>query len=122
MGIGADQFRAELASPWNRDFLPSRWSGDNFPFPWVANLLQSPLVLAGIAVVFSFLLISPLPMFSFMVKQEKWKGNGLRYVFLSLSLGLAIVFCERSMPVIILLYILLSAGKAVFTRSAGKEN
>ncbi len=56
----------------------------------------------------SLLLISEIPMFSFKFKHFKWKGNQIRYYFL-ITCGLLISFLlVWSIPLIVLLYIVLS--------------
>ena len=61
-----------------------------------------------VSVVAAFLLISPVRMFSLKFAGFGWRGNGLRYVFLALSV--CIVFAARaySVTAIIVLYIVIS--------------
>lgn len=59
--------------------------------------------------VMSWLLISPVRMFAFKFRSFAWKGNELRYVFIVLSAALLVVLGISAIPVIVLLYILLSA-------------
>ena len=56
----------------------------------------------------SFLLIAELPLFALKFKHFKWIGNEIRYVFLMLSILLLSVFHLLAIPLIILVYILLS--------------
>lgn len=84
---------------------------------WLYNFLHAPVVLAGITALLSFLLISEIPMFSFKVKHVKWKGNEVRYIFLLLSLGLAIGFQAAAISMIIVLYILVSIITSLVKRS-----
>jgi CDP-diacylglycerol--serine O-phosphatidyltransferase len=67
----------------------------------------------GLAVVMSLLLVSNIPMFSLKVKNLSWKDNQIRFVFLALCLviiacTLLIKFWVLAIPIIILLYIVLS--------------
>lgn len=81
-------------------FLPL--SADKLPFVnnfWIVLLLM---------LVFCFLLVSDLPMFSLKFKHFKWKGNEVRYSFLILSVILFAIFRLGSFPIIILSYILIS--------------
>ena len=70
--------------------------------------LLQPYVLCALCLVLSFLLIVPLPLFSLKFKHFKWQGNQIRFVFLALSLVLLITLQFVGIPLIILMYILLS--------------
>lgn len=61
-----------------------------------------------VAFLLSLLLVSKVPMFSFKVKNLAWKGNEVRYVFVSCALVLIILLGFLGLAVTILLYILLS--------------
>jgi CDP-diacylglycerol---serine O-phosphatidyltransferase len=67
-----------------------------------------PWLLIVLTLVFSFLLISPLPMFSFKIKSIRWKGNEVRYIFLALSIGMIIALKLPALPFVVGLYVLLS--------------
>lgn len=70
--------------------------------------LVQPAVLIPIIVVMSLLLVAELPLFALKFKSFKWKGNEIRYVFL-ISCGILIpLLLFWSVPIIILLYLLLS--------------
>lgn len=84
----------------NRDFLVEL----NYLFSW--NLALG--ILLGITALFSFLLVAPLPLFALKFKHFAWKGNEMRYIFLILSV-LTLVFLKFSgIPIIIILYLILS--------------
>lgn len=70
------------------------------------NLPREALVL--IAVVMSYLLISPIRMFALKFQGFGWRGNELRYSFIAVAALLVVVLRGYSIPVIILLYILTS--------------
>ena len=84
----------------------------------IVNALNSPWMLIGITVVFSFLLISPIPMFSFKIKSIQWKGNEIRYIFLAIAIGLAVWLKMAALPLIIVVYILLSGIYALTKRNS----
>lgn len=65
---------------------------------------------AAIAVAFvvALLLISPIRMFSLKFHGFGWRGNELRYLFLLVCLALIITLRTYSIPVIIVLYIVIS--------------
>lgn len=67
-----------------------------------------PGVLIPIMVVMSLLLIAEIPLFALKFKSFKWQGNEIRYLFL-ISCGLLIPFLWIwSVPIIVLLYLILS--------------
>jgi CDP-diacylglycerol--serine O-phosphatidyltransferase len=73
---------------------------ENNSFGLSELLLNLPLLISLIG-LFSFLLVSEIPIFSFKFKGLFWKGNEIRFVFLILSallliflpLGLAMMSC-----------------------------
>lgn len=85
----------------------------------IAWLVQ-PRVLVPIIIVMSLLLIAEIPLFALKFKSFKWKGNEIRYIFL-ISCGILIpVLLVWSIPIIILLYLLLSIMNNV--RKSGQQN
>mgnify|MGYP007024600107 FL=1 len=65
--------------------------------------------------VMSWLLISPVRMFAFKFRSFAFKGNEIRYLFIALSVVLLVALGVRAVPVIILLYIVVSAVKWIVT-------
>ena len=68
----------------------------------------------GIALVFSFMMLSYQRFFSFKMKSVKWKGNEVRWIFLLVAIVGFAVFQWLALPFVMILYILLSiffAGK-----------
>ena len=65
-------------------------------------------VLALLSVFFSYLLISDFKIFSMKFKNLGWEGNQLRLVFLAVSVVLLALFFLSAVPVIIMIYILMS--------------
>ena len=64
--------------------------------------------LIGLALLSCYLLNSGIKLFALKFKDYSFKNNAMRYVFIILSLVLLIVLHFAAIPVIILLYILLS--------------
>ncbi len=64
--------------------------------------------LLTVAVFGSLLLVSSFPMFSLKFKTYGWRENIIKYVFLSVSILLLMVFQVVAIPFIILLYLFLS--------------
>ncbi len=74
----------------------------------VVSAFLNPYVLSCICIIQSFLLVAPIPLFALKFKSFGWKGNEIRYVFLGLSLGLLLGLQYLGIPLIIILYILMS--------------
>ncbi|TDB61179.1 CDP-diacylglycerol--serine O-phosphatidyltransferase [Arundinibacter roseus] len=72
--------------------------------------------------VMSFLMISELPLFALKFKSFGWKGNEIRYLFLLVSAVLVLFLNFLAVPMIIGLYILLSAGLWISTRNTAKSS
>ena len=64
--------------------------------------------LSIITVVFSLLLVAEIRLFALKFKNAKWQDNKVRFIFIALSLVLIALFQITSIPMIIVLYILLS--------------
>lgn len=64
--------------------------------------------IALISVVMAALLVSPIRMFSFKLKSFGWQQNKSLYIFLVLSLVALLTLGAYSVPVIIVLYIVIS--------------
>ncbi|MCK9220394.1 MAG: CDP-diacylglycerol--serine O-phosphatidyltransferase [Bacteroidales bacterium] len=79
-----------------------------FHLDFLNSFFSNTRVLAILTVFFSYLLISDFRIFSMKFKSLKWKGNQIRYVFLLLSLILLALFSLSAIPIIIMLYILMS--------------
>lgn len=75
--------------------------------PTVGTLLN-PYVLCVLSVGLSLLLVSEIPIFALKFKHFKWKGNEIRFIFLALSLLMLITLQFLGIPLIIILYVLLS--------------
>ena len=80
-------------------------------FPWndyLFHFFTHPALLIGITLLFSFLLVSNLPLFAMKFKTFTWNGNEIRFIFVILSLVLIFLFYFVAVPFIIILYIILS--------------
>lgn len=72
------------------------------------DFVANPHVLFVTSLILSFLLISELPLFALKFRNFSWRGNRIRYSFLGLSLILLITLQFVGIPLIIILYILMS--------------
>ena len=75
---------------------------------FLSDFFTNTRVLAVLSVFFSYLLISEFRIFSMKFKSVAWKGNEVRYIFLILSVLFLILFSLAAIPLIILLYLLIS--------------
>ena len=87
-------FITPLASLLDRDF--------------VLNILSNSWIITALILILSFLLISNLPMFSLKFENLTWKDNKTCYIFLILSFVLWMIFLWTAIPLIIILFILMS--------------
>lgn len=80
-------------------------------------LISNELFLLAVTIIFSLLLVSPLPLFALKFKNFSWMDNRLRFTFLFLAVLLLLWQKEAAIPAIILLYIVLSFTEKRFSRS-----
>jgi len=71
-----------------------------------------------IIILFSYLLIAPIRMFSLKFKNYSWAGNQIRYIFLAISLILIVTLSFAAIPVIIILYMLFSVTKTIINKQS----
>jgi len=98
-----DSFRG-LNTPANTLFITS------LPLLYndVGKWLYDPWVLIAITLVFSLLLVSRIDFFALKFKNFNWQDNKIRFTFLILSVLLLLSLQILAIPVIIILYIVLS--------------
>jgi len=75
---------------------------------WIKDLLSNPFVLIAIALISAYLLNMNKELFSLKFKDFSWKNNKKKYVLLILSVFLLLFLKIQAVPLIIILYILLS--------------
>jgi CDP-diacylglycerol--serine O-phosphatidyltransferase len=73
-----------------------------------AESFLNPYYVCILSIVLSFLLISEIPLFALKFKFFGWKGNRIRYTFLGLSTILLITLQYIGIPLVIVLYVLIS--------------
>ena len=76
---------------------------------FVADLLSNVWVLMGISILSAFILNAELPLFSLKIKNFSLAKYKLQIAFLILAVILLLVFQMLGLPLVILLYVLLSA-------------
>ena len=74
----------------------------------IQSLFLSTVFLIIMSVLLSYLLVAELSLLSLKFKTFNWKENKIRFLFLGISCVLLILLYYVAIPVIILLYILLS--------------
>lgn len=94
-------------------FLPSlmMFEGD-FLFPF----LFKPYILVGLCLLISYLMVAELPMIALKFKHFKLNGNRWRYTLILLSLILLFILKQKAVPLIIILYIILSFIQNIFNK------
>jgi CDP-diacylglycerol--serine O-phosphatidyltransferase len=100
-----------LPTPANTIFFAAfalmLWDGydaTDWRFSLSLTLIQDSVLLSFV-VIFSFLLVSELPLFGLKFKNFSWQDNRIRYIFLLIAAGLLIILQIWALPLIILLYI-----------------
>jgi CDP-diacylglycerol--serine O-phosphatidyltransferase len=84
----------------------------------VLPIISNPITMLILGIIFSFLLISEIPMVSLKAKSLRWTGNELRFTFLGLFFLLFILLNITAFPVILLIYIIWST---ILSFSAKKQ-
>ncbi len=75
---------------------------------FTTGIIQTPWVIIVLSIIMSFMLVAELPMFSLKFKNIKFAQNKTRFIFLILSIALLVLLKLVAIPLIILLYILIS--------------
>ena len=82
-------------------------NSSHFLYHWI-DRNNMYLILISTTCIFSYLLIAELPLFALKFKNFGWSDNKIRYIFLTISLAMLIIFHLLAIPFIVILYILLS--------------
>lgn len=85
-------------------------------FEWASYMATDQTFLISISLIGSLLMISELPMFALKFKNFSWHKNIMHVVFLLITLLLLILLQIAAIPLIILLYIILSIGMRLFSK------
>lgn len=72
-----------LPTPANALFWSSLVTGAG---DWISGMSAGWLLMLGLILLFSFFLVSEIPMFSLKFKNLSWESNRIRYIFLLVSL------------------------------------
>ena len=91
-----------LAVPANALFWCGLFQNDLSAIP------EAPWIIVALVILFAWLMISELPMFSLKFKTLKWADNKIRFIFLAVSVVILIILRERGLAAVIGWYIALS--------------
>lgn len=99
-----------LPTPANTLFfltIPSIWlNAESTDF--IHEIISNPTILILSTLLFSYLLIAELPLIALKFKGFGFKGNAFRYILIISGIISTILFTYLAIPVILVLYILLS--------------
>ena len=80
------------------------------------NLIQNVWFLVGLTLLLCYLMNAEIPLFSLKFKEYSWKTNKVKFIFILLTALLSILFKFIAIPLVILLYVLLSTIENKFTK------
>ncbi len=80
---------------------------------WIHAIVSSPIALLILVILFSYLLICELPMFSLKFKNLKWQNNKKQFILIISAVVLAAIFQMAAIPLVILLFIIMSIISAI---------
>ncbi len=83
---------------------------------FVQNIIANNYFLIAVTIVLTYLMNAELPLFSLKFKEYSVKNNVIKYLFLVVSLCMIIFLQYLSIPLIILVYVILS----IFSNAANK--
>ena len=81
---------------------------------WLVNALFNPFVLLIISLVSAYMLNAEIPLFSLKIKDFSWDKNKLQVFFLTIAATLLLFLGFTALPIIILLYVVLSVVNNTF--------
>ncbi len=80
------------------------FSGNEF----ATVIIQNVWFLVGVTLLLTYLMNAEIPLFSLKFKDYSWKKNKIKYLFIILTAILSVLFQFIAIPLVILLYVLLS--------------
>ena len=81
---------------------------------WLVNALFNPFVLIIISFVSAYMLNAEIPLFSLKIKDFSWDKNKLQVFFLAIAATLFLFLGFTALPIIILLYVVISVVNNTF--------
>ncbi|WP_298368945.1 CDP-alcohol phosphatidyltransferase family protein [uncultured Lutibacter sp.] len=74
----------------------------------VHTLILNKWFLIGLTIVLSYFMNAEIPLFALKFKDYSWKNNKIQFVFIGLTLLLSVVFQFVAIPIVIVLYVIIS--------------
>lgn len=74
----------------------------------IASFINNKYLLIGVTLSLTYLMNAELPLFSLKFKDYSFKNNTVKYVFLLASILLSVVFKIVAVPLVIVLYVIMS--------------
>lgn len=78
-------------------------------------------LLVTITIIFSFLLVAEMPLFSLKLKSLTWRGNEIRIIFIVIAVAMIVFLGLAALPFIIITYIILSLIQNFRVKKSQKE-
>ena len=88
----------------------------NSEIDFVLNLIDNNYFLIAVTLILSYLMNAEIPLFSLKFKDYSWNKNWIIYSFLLTSIMLILLVKYLSIPLIIILYVVLSVIKNVTSK------
>ena len=82
----------------------------------IKHLILHPYFLITLSIISSFMLVAPLPLFALKFKIFSFADNKIRYIFLMFSVLMLVLLKFVGIPLIIILYIILSVINNLATK------
>ena len=87
---------------------------------WLRPAASNQWVVLAYVLILSVLMVSELPMFSLKFKNLKWAGNEPKFILLGAAIVLLVIFHLAAIPLIMLLFILMSVVLFALGKSTNK--
>lgn len=81
----------------------------------LSGIVLNPYVLLGLTLLFSYLLVSEIPLFALKFKNLRWQDNQKQFIFLALAIVLLTWLTFTAVPILVSLYILISLYKPSYS-------
>lgn len=83
------------------------------------TFMDSEIAIAVASLICSVLMVSGLPLMSLKFKNLKFSENSFRYALLGISCALLVLFWVQAIPIILILYLILSSIQTFIRRNHG---
>lgn len=77
-------------------------------YKWLETIINSEYTWMIIPLSLSVFMLLPLKMFSLKIKSIEWEANKFSWIFLTIAAAIIIVFSINSLPLVIILYLIMS--------------